>query len=233
MSIGDRLRELFSKSGDFSVSRPAAEKSPAPPPPAPGKDESELVKRSHGLSHFVNSIREESGLSILDLGEISQPNVNFVTNLGHRLYSVDFLRTLDAAAGPGSPAGGPAQRTLMDSFIEQSLGFGPEELDGALIWDSLQYLSRPLLIATVNRLHEILKPGACLLAFFHTTERAEWLPAYSYRIASTQTLNLTWKNYRRPVEVFNNRGIERLFEQFESVKFFLTRDKLREVIIRR
>jgi hypothetical protein len=33
--------------------------------------------------------------------------------------------------------------------------------------------------------------------------------------------------------VFNNRSLEKLFGKFESVKFFLTRDNLREVIVRR
>jgi hypothetical protein len=35
---------------------------------------------------------------------------------------------------------------------------------------------------------------------------------------------------RRPARLFNNRGLEKLFGRFESVKFFLTRDRLREVI---
>jgi hypothetical protein len=56
---------------------------------------------------------------------------------------------------------------------------------------------------------------------------------YSYRITSSDSLRLTWKTHRPAVEVFNNRGIEKTFEQFDSLKFFLTRDNLREVIIRR
>jgi hypothetical protein len=38
---------------------------------------------------------------------------------------------------------------------------------------------------------------------------------------------------RRPAQVFNNRSLEKLFQDFQSVKFFLTRDRLREVIVRR
>jgi hypothetical protein len=181
----------------------------------------------------VSSIREDSGLSILDLGEISQPNVTFLTDMGHRLYSVDFLRTLDAISSPESSPGGLTQRNLMESFLDQTLGFEGEELDGALIWDSLQYLSRPLLTATVDRLYDILRPGAHMLAFFNTVEKAEWLPVYSYRIADADTLRLVWRAHRQPVEFFNNRRIETVFRRFDSVKFFLTRDKLREVIVRR
>ena len=206
---------------------------PGAPPPPPAQEAQEYVKRSHGLSQFVNSIQDESGLSILDLGEICQQNVTFITNLGHRLHSVDFLRTLDSLSAPDAPIGGPTQLDLMDSFLDQTLGYEPGELDGTLIWDSLQYLSRPLLLNTVNRLYEVLRPGAYMLAFFHTNEKAEWVPVYSYRIEDEQTLHLAWKTHRRPVHFFNNRGIERVFEKFDSVKFFLTRGNLREVIVRR
>jgi hypothetical protein len=72
-----------------------------------------------------------------------------------------------------------------------------------------------------------------MLAFFNTVEKAEWLPVYSYRIADVNTLRLAWKTHRQPVEFFNNRRIELVFQKFDSVKFFLTRDKIREVIVRR
>jgi hypothetical protein len=32
--------------------------------------------------------------------------------------------------------------------------------------------------------------------------------------------------------LFNNRSLEKLFGGFESVKFFLTKDRLREVIVK-
>jgi lysyl-tRNA synthetase class 2 len=35
------------------------------------------------------------------------------------------------------------------------------------------------------------------------------------------------------LQIFNNRSLEKLFQDFQSVKFFLTRDRLREVIVRR
>lgn len=191
------------------------------------------VKRSLGLAHFVSSIADNSGLSILDLGEISQQNVTFITTLGHRLYSEDLLRTLDAHVFDGDPAGGPAQPERIEGFLEECLGFESATVDGALVWDTLQYLSRPLLLATVDRLYDVLKPGGCLLTFFHTSERPQELPLFSYRIVSSDTLNLASRGTRQSVQFFNNRGIEKLFERFDTVKFFLTRDNIREVIVKR
>jgi hypothetical protein len=44
---------------------------------------------------------------------------------------------------------------------------------------------------------------------------------------------LTERSVRSAGQVFNNRSLEKLFGKFESVKFFLTRENLREVIVRR
>jgi hypothetical protein len=44
---------------------------------------------------------------------------------------------------------------------------------------------------------------------------------------------LVEKGTRPTAQAFNNRGLEKLFSNFESVKFFLTRESLRELIVRR
>jgi hypothetical protein len=44
---------------------------------------------------------------------------------------------------------------------------------------------------------------------------------------------VTDRGMRSTGHVFNNRSLEKMFGKFESVKFFLTRDNLREVIVRR
>jgi hypothetical protein len=68
---------------------------------------------------------------------------------------------------------------------------------------------------------------------FHAEERVETIATYSYRIANRKTITLSPRGRRRPAQFFNNRSLEKLFSDFESVKFFLTRDHLREVIVRR
>jgi hypothetical protein len=63
--------------------------------------------------------------------------------------------------------------------------------------------------------------------------KEQTIPVLSFRIADNKTFLLTAKDRRQPALVFNNRSIEKLFDGFGSVKFFLTRDHLREVIVRR
>lgn len=172
-------------------------------------------------------------MAILDLAGANQGTVSFITNYGHRLYSDDFLRQLDVCFGQGDFYENQTNPRAVDAFLHATLDFPEEAFDGALVWDVLEYLSPPLLALVVQRLRAMLRPGSCLLAVFHNEERAETVPCYSFRIHDHRTIQLSTRGRRQPAQFFNNRSLERLFQDFQSVKFFLTRDHLREVIVRR
>lgn len=190
-------------------------------------------RQSHGLDQFFNALRDTMGLSILDLGGASQANVSFITSLGHRLYSEDFLRAMEQSFGTSDFYGNQADTERVEAFLQQTLAFPDGHFDGALVWDSFQFMSPSLLNPVIEQLLRILRPNAYLLAFFHADERATAVPVYSYRISDGKTLELAPRGRREPAQVFNNRGLERLFHNFASVKFFLARDHLREVIVKR
>jgi hypothetical protein len=71
-----------------------------------------------------------------------------------------------------------------------------------------------------------------MLAFFHSDDKQEAVPYYTFRIAQTNSLEIAGQGMRRPAQLYNNRSLEKLFGKFESVKFFLTRERLREVIVK-
>ena len=75
----------------------------------------------------------------------------------------------------------------MDQFLQENLAFPYDSFDGALVWDSLQFLSPHLLQITVDRLFDTLRPDSYLLAFFHADEKAKQIPLYNYRIADQKT----------------------------------------------
>ncbi len=187
-------------------------------------------RHSHGLEQFSGPLDRHPGLRVLDLGGATQANVSFITNLGHKIYSDAFLRAVDTAAFASGE--GPSSAEA-EAFLDQALGFPEAYFDGILLWDALEFLSPAMLKATVDRLFKIARPGAYMLVFFHADDKAATVPVYSYRIASANTLHLAHREMRRPVQRFNNRGVEKLFQRFQSVKFFLARDNLREVVVRR
>lgn len=196
------------------------------PAPAPSRN-------SNGLDQFLASIQGRAGLTILDLAGASQSNIDFLTALGHRLYSDDIVRTLDEAFGNGDFIANQADAQRSEFFLKETLDYPDESFDGALLWDTLQFLAPPLLQITVDRLYRVLRPGAFLLAFFQSDEKAKTVPLVSYRIVDRKTLLLAPRGQNRPTQFFNNRALEKMFQNYKSLKFFLTRDNLREVIVRR
>jgi len=84
----------------------------------------------------------------------------------------------------------------------------------------------------VERLHKVTRPKSYLLAFFHSDDKLAGVPYYTFRISEVNALEVSTQGTRRPAQLFNNRSLEKLFGRFESVKFFLTRERLREVIIK-
>jgi hypothetical protein len=196
------------------------------------------TRNSNGLDQFCVLLTERPGLAVLDLAGANQNTISFVTNLGHRIYSDDMLRQLDRCFGPVTTPPDEfyerqteAQRVA--EFLDSTLHFPDDSFDGALVWDTLQYLAPTLLTTVIDRLHRMLRPGASLLALFCAEERPGLVPSCSYRISDHRTILMSPREERRPAQHFNNRHLEKLFQQFASVKFFLTRDHLREVIVRR
>jgi hypothetical protein len=194
--------------------------------------ESVAPRQSRGLEQFFSHIRGQSGLSILDMAGLNQDNVNFITNLGHKLHSGDFARSLKEVFTDEdlSDQSNPGR---IEYFLQQTLNYPDASLDGALVWDALEHMSPALLSASLDRLFRILKPQSYLLAFFHSDEKIADVPNYAFRIQDCTTLLVSQRGSRKPVQTFNNRTLERLFQRFESVKFFLTRENLREVIVKR
>ena len=211
--------------------------SPAPPPGTSRGASHSLhgsvsvdTRPSRGLEEFFSQIRDQSGLTILDLGGATQKNVTFITELGHRLYSEDFLAILHETFGDDET--GQSNPGRIDYFLKQTLDYPEGQFDGVLVWDVLEYLSPALLNAVVERLHQVVRPKGYMLAFFHSDDKLQGVPCYTFRIAQRNALEVSQQGTRKPAQLFNNRGLEKLFGRFDSVKFFLTRERLREVIIR-
>jgi len=90
------------------------------------------TRPSRGLEQFFGNIRGQSGLTILDLGGATQQNVNFITNLGHRLYSEDFLQILNETFGADG-AVDQSNPGRIEYFLHQALDYPEEHFDGVLI----------------------------------------------------------------------------------------------------
>jgi SAM-dependent methyltransferase len=189
-------------------------------------------RHSSGLDQFCGLLQHSEPQSILDMSGASQANISFVTSLGHRISSDDLLGTMQECFGDDFL---DAQQNPENAscFLSQSLTFADQSFDGVLVWDALQFLTTPLLEGTVANLLRILRPGGAMLLFFHADTRTPQVPTYNYRISDRKSIQQIPRGGTQRSQFFPNRTIEQLFDRASSLKFFLSRDSLREVIVRR
>ena len=209
----------------FGRFRGATEKASAPP--------AQITRVSTGFEQFCATLKRTEGLSVLDMSGASQANIVFITGLGHRISSDDIIGTMEECFGrdflTGQRSAAQAQR-----FLDQTLTAPDASFDAVLVWDALQFLTGNLLDQIILQLLRITRPGGQMLVFFNADDKATRLPVYNYRIQDPKTLlQMPRSGMTQPAQFFQNRTIEKFFENAASLKFFLTRDSLREVIIRR
>jgi SAM-dependent methyltransferase len=203
----------------------AAHKTVAPP--------AQQSRNSTGLDQFCTALQRAESQSVLDMSGASQANISFITGLGHRISSDDIVGTMEECFGKdflaGQQSAAQAQR-----FLDQTLTAPDKSFDAVLVWDALQFLNGHLLDQAIQQLLRITRPGGQLLVFFNADDKATRLPVYNYRIQDHKTLlQVPRGGLTQTAQYFQNRSIEKLFEKAASLKFFLTRDSLREVLVRR
>jgi SAM-dependent methyltransferase len=198
------------------------------------KESTPLTRASSGLDQFCSFLESRQDLSVLDMSGASQANITFITSFGHRMSSDDIVGTMLEHFGKdflsSQQAASNSQR-----FLDSSLTFPDGTFDAILVWDALQFLAKPVLDQTVSQLLRILRPGGAMLVFFNANEKAVDIPVYSYRVHDRKNLTLLPRGGCPPQkpQYFNNRSLEKVFLNASSVKFFLTRDHLRELIVRK
>ena len=202
------------------------------------------TRRSSGMAELSRSLGVREGLCILDLGPTSPANIRYFTERGNKSYSEDLLlASLDPVLVIHSEQG---NRILDEKrFLSENLVYPGAHFDVVFCWNLADYLDESLVKPVVGRLWSCMKPGAMLLAFFHTRDAGADAPCHRYHIMSNEALQMQamaahpeaprgpsgGKINFRLQRVFNNRHIENLFRDFSSIKFFLARDNVREVLV--
>jgi hypothetical protein len=198
------------------------------------REPASTLRQSSGIQEFLESIRDQIGLTVLDLSGCCEQNVAFITGLSHRLYAESLPNAVMQCFGAGGdedPKISSPER--IQDFLSSSFNHESASVDAALLWDGLEWLSPDAQRAVVHRLHDILRPGGTAFLVFHTDSAAESVPVHHFKLHDQQSLTVLDTGRNRQHRLFTNRSIEMLFERFSSVKFFLSRDQMREVLVRR
>jgi hypothetical protein len=201
-----------------------------------------LTRRSSGMGEVSRLLNSQEALCVLDIGATSASNISFFTNKGHKSYSEDLLRSsLDPALRMQDGDG----KSVVDTkrFLDENLVYPNAQFDVVLCWNLPDYMEESLVKPTIDRLWSTMKPGGLLLAFFHTRDAGPDSVCYRYHVTDSDMLEMQEVKFALPgrpssekqsprlQRVFNNRHIENLFRDFSSIKFFLSRDSIREVLV--
>jgi hypothetical protein len=189
-------------------------------------------RRSHALQSLARYFEGNTGLQVADLGGLNQRNLDFVNSFGHRLYADDLIATYDRFFSLDEIEQGKTSSTRLAEFLDSAVGGAGRRVSVVLAWDRLQFLFPQVAVAMVDRLKHVMAPGGLLLALFYPETTGSAAPM-DCRIVDESIVTAAPKPPVRAVERFNARSIENLFSGFGGVKFYVTRDSLQEVLIRR
>lgn len=190
-----------------------------------------LPRRSTGFHQFTQAILRPDGQKVLDLGPTSSSNIHFITGLGHKAYNDDVLMAAksDDLMIPGEDKS--SKMVDVERFLAEELQYDPESFDAVLLWDLCDYLPEELVKPVVERIYRITKPRGVLLGFFHTRDAGAETPYFRYHIKNQDTLELQQGPQFQLQRTFQNRHIENLFGEYTSIKFFLGKENIREVLL--
>jgi SAM-dependent methyltransferase len=190
-----------------------------------------IPRRSMGFHQFTRAILRPDGQTVLDLGPTSSSNLNFITALGHKAYNDDVLMAANASRMQKAAGEDGEKMVDVERFLGEELKYEPESFDAVLMWDVCDYLPEALVKPVVERIYRITKPRGALLAFFHTKDAGAEAPYYRYHIQNEEMLELQQGPAFQLQRVFHNRHVENLFCSYTSIKFFLGKENIREVLL--
>jgi hypothetical protein len=190
-----------------------------------------VPRYSSAWSQLLKELKQGEGLRVLDFGPTSPNNINFITALGHSIYTSSLV---DEAVDPKWMMTGELfEQSSFDvhGFMQDNLDFGDRKFDVVLFWDTAGLIPPSLVEAVIDRLYEVTNPGARLLAFFPAQKQnANYM---RFHLRDDEYVDAQRAGDHPIQGVYNTRQVEKLFAKFAAYRFFLAKDNLREVLVTR
>jgi SAM-dependent methyltransferase len=209
--------------GIFKKNQGSAEYSAGRPP-----------RHSRGWMEVRTYLQQTDGLRVLDFGATSPSNINYLTSLGHSVYMANIVQ--DATRPEWLK---PAQlfddvkakpEFDVDRFISVNLDFSSRDFDIILLWDTANYLPPEMVPALFARLRKVLRRDGKLLAFFHGRITGPETAFSRFQLGDDDEL-VALDGGSFPVQqIYQTRQVEKFLEGYSSIRFFLGKDNIREVI---
>lgn len=187
-------------------------------------------RSSSGWRDILKHLKETESLRVLDFGATSSHNINYLTSMGHSVYMANLVADAARPEWRRPTEEGGAPEFDVTGFVEQNLNFSGRDFDVVLVWDTADYLPPEVVPALFQKLHDVLRADGRLLAFFHGAKPDPALPFARYQLTETDELLLLASGTNPVQQTYQTRQIEKFLAGYASVRFFLGKDNVREVI---
>ncbi len=198
------------------------------PPPEPGRHSTK------NLTRLIQGLAPCAAPHLLDLGRLCGENIEWLIHRRCKVSVDDQITGLrPAPPAPPPPRSPRVKEKAPPPVVVLSLSYPENSFDAILCWDLFDYLDRPSMQASLERLAALLKPKGYLLAFFNC-QRAATRPAVRYRIVSDELL--AYDALPEPIlpgRVYENREIQELFADFDVVNSCFLTNQMREVLVQK
>jgi hypothetical protein len=189
--------------------------------------EPEPVIPTKALRKFVAALRQCPSPTLLDLGPVLGPNIQyFGEQLGCKVIVEDVFEDLDRFEAEGRTADFPA-------FLDTRFPQASQSVDGILCWDLFDFLDRASARVAAAHMMRVLKADGALFGMFATEHPVE---ARFSKFVVIDDDTLRPRPYARPrmrQAVIQNRDIGQLFGQLRVSDLFLLHSKVREILFRK
>lgn len=190
----------------------------------------ERRRNSSGWRDILKHLKENESLRVLDFGATSSHNINYLTGMGHSVYMANLVADAARPEWRRPLEEGGAPQFDVQAFVDQNLNFSGRDFDVVLVWDTADYLPPEVVPALFQKLHDVLRQDGRLLAFFHGSKPDASVPFARYQLTETDELLLLSSGEFPVLQTYQTRQIEKFLAGYASVRFFLGKDNVREVI---
>ena len=198
----------------------------------------ETTRVSNGLKEFLWNLEGLGRGTLLDLGPAWQTTLSFFIERGFRVTADDLLRgwkeflAEEEARLKTACATGRALDMTPDAraerFLHVNLQYAEGAFDAILLWDVLDYIEPAVAKRVVASVTDCLRPGGVIFAMFHSRKPEGF---QRYRVADSMHLQVLPAAVICPAQkIYQNREIQDLFNRYRTMKSFVGRDQLREVL---
>lgn len=182
---------------------------------------------SQNLKRLVSLLASADRPQLLDIGRLSDRNIEWFINKGFRVFVDDQFRCLP----PPAPVKG-AKTPPPPPPALAPLAYPDERFDVVVAWDLYDYLVPSQAQAFTADLRRILKPRGLLLAFFHFDRKAA-ARHIRYRVLQEDRLEYLPVTAPQNRRVYENNEIQALFSEFDFVNSCFLANQVREILVRR